>query len=77
MSLLRSEQATEKPIVGNPTEFEQLLRSDARLLDWAEVRGIFDLRGSYWSTLKWAFKITVSSNLEFHGIRDCCDVLIR
>ena len=25
VSLLRSEQATEKPIVGNPTEFEQLL----------------------------------------------------
>ena len=56
VSLLRSEQATEKPIVGNPTEFEQLLGNDARLLRLDEVERNFRRRFPYWSTLKWAFR---------------------
>lgn len=55
VSLLRSEQATEKPIVGNPSEFEQLLGNDARLLRLDEVERNFRRRFPYWSTLKWAF----------------------
>jgi hypothetical protein len=56
VSLLRSEQATEKPIVGNPSEFEQLLGDDARLLRLDEVERNFRRRFPYWSTLKWAFR---------------------
>ena len=56
VSLLRSEQATEKPIVGNPAEFEQLLGSDVKLTRVSEVERNFRRRFPYWSTLKWALK---------------------
>ena len=56
VSLLRSEQATEKPIVGNQSEFEQLLGNDARLLRLDEVERNFRRRFPYWSTLKLALK---------------------
>lgn len=57
VSLLRSEQDAERPIVGNPEAFEKLLGPDAKLCRLSSLTQVTHRRRfPYAATLGWAFQ---------------------
>ena len=57
VSLLRSEQDAENPIVGNPDAFEKLLGPDAKLCALSDLKHVTHRRQfPYFATLGWAMQ---------------------